>query len=186
MSSPHIRGSWSQPGTLSLSRDENILWGSQTRARRAGTCAPRTFLHGVVETPIGGASHSAFRRDSTYPIGNWEQGTSCATTATPRNGVTRWDIPCLGTCHTLKGAAANNAIRTKNATRGQVAGGRRTRNAAPLRSGARECARSDSRHHCAQASGSNTGLISMIGVPSMASSDSTLIQCSVMLRIFVR
>ena len=33
---------------------------------------------------------------------------------------------------------------------------------------------------------SMTGLMSMIGVPSMASSGSTLTQCSVMLRIFVR
>src|ERR1700749_2518093 len=50
------------------------------------------------------------------PTGNLEQGTSCVTTATPGNRVTRWEVAHLTTFHTLEGAAANHIIQTKAAT----------------------------------------------------------------------
>ena len=47
---------------------------------------------------------------------NWEQRISWATTATPQKRATPWEVERLWACHALKGAAANDTIRTTDAT----------------------------------------------------------------------
>jgi hypothetical protein len=78
--------------------------------------------------------------------GNWEQGISCSTTATPKNRVTPWEIARPGTCHTLREPQLTTRFGRKTPRRGQMSAVGGTRNAAPLRAGwrLRHCGRS---HH---------------------------------------
>jgi hypothetical protein len=55
--------------------------------------------------------------------------------ATPENLVMPWEAARRWACYALKGAAANEAIRTKTPHAEEIAPRKVTRNAAPLRSG---------------------------------------------------
>jgi len=54
------------------------------------------------------------RWHGAWLTGNWKQGISSATTATPRKPCHAMGIARLGACNALQGAAANNTIETKD------------------------------------------------------------------------
>ena len=57
-------------------------------------------LSGVVDAPNRRGVAFGVPPHGGCPTGNWEQGNSCATTATPENRVRRWEVARLGTGHT--------------------------------------------------------------------------------------
>ena len=67
--------------------------------------------------------------------GNWEQGISCTTTATPENRVTPWEVARLGPVTRFREPQLTPRFGRKMPRVEQIVSGKGTRNAAPLRPG---------------------------------------------------